>query len=65
MEGLVRGLRPQWQPWLLGENSALFIEGGNSLDLGHSSVAAGALIGIYALVALAIGVEFLRRRDVT
>jgi hypothetical protein len=65
VEGLIRGLRPQWQPWLLGENSALFIEGGHSLDLGHSSMAAGALIGVYALVALAIGVEFLRRRDVT
>lgn len=66
VEGLIRGLRPQWQPWLLGENSALFIEGGgSSLDLGHSAVAAGALIGVYALGALAIGVGFLRGRDVS
>ena len=65
VEGLIRGLRPEWQPWLLGENSVLFIEGGSSLDLGHSSIAAGALVGAYALVALAIGVGFLHRRDVT
>lgn len=68
VEGLIRGLRPQWQPWLLGENSALFIEGGGStlaFDLGHSSIAAGALIGVYALAALLIGVVALRGRDIS
>lgn len=66
IEGLIRGLRPHWQPWLVGDNSASFIADGDvSRALGRSSLASGVLVGVYALVATAIAVAVFRARDVS
>ncbi|MBI3647800.1 MAG: hypothetical protein HY240_03465 [Actinobacteria bacterium] len=71
LEGLIRGLRPSWQPWLLGDNVALFVNG-RSQPLGvypHEIVrtvtAAGLVASAYAVVLLAFAALSFRSRDVT
>jgi ABC-2 type transport system permease protein len=71
IEGLIRGLRPRWTPWLLGENIVTFVSwqaqqvqrsAADSFTLrpGMSAV----VIGVYTAIALALGFTFVRVRDV-
>lgn len=70
LEGLVRGLRPLWTPWLLGDNLVTFLswrttehgfpEGSFVLAPGR---AVFVILGYTALV-LAVGFIFVRIRDV-
>ena len=65
VEGLIRGLKPAWQKWLIGDNAAIVI-GGESENLiaGRSVTAAALLIAVYVVIlAVAAGV-FFRSRDV-
>jgi hypothetical protein len=65
VEGLIRGLKPAWQKWLIGDNAAIVI-GGESQDIiaGRSVAAAAVLICVYALIlGLAAG-AFFKSRDV-
>jgi ABC-2 type transport system permease protein len=70
LEGLVRGLRPLWTPWLLGDNLVSFTawqtteyqfpEGSFVISPGR-----GALVILgYTAVVLALGFIFVRIRDV-
>lgn len=66
VENLIRGFRPQWGPWLLGDNTAAFLGGAeDQVIFGRSTAEAGAVIALYAAVALLAGWLFFRRRDVT
>jgi hypothetical protein len=70
LEGLIRGLRPAWQPWLLGDNVAVFVSG-HVTQLGlppgdvTRTVGAAAMVafGYAAILLLAAGTGF-RLRDV-
>jgi ABC-type transport system involved in multi-copper enzyme maturation permease subunit len=65
VEGLIRGLKPAWQKWLIGDNAAIVI-GGESENLiaGRSISSAALLIAVYAiLLAVAAGI-FFNSRDV-
>jgi hypothetical protein len=65
VEGLIRGLKPEWQRWLIGDNAAIVIGGENeNLISGRSVTSAALLIAAYAvLLAIAAGI-FFRSRDV-
>ncbi|MGQ0670555.1 MAG: hypothetical protein ACT4PO_12915 [Actinomycetota bacterium] len=66
IENLVRGLRPQWQGWLLADNAAVFITGGNGgFPFERTFAQAGALLAVYAAALLFVGVAMFRSRDVT
>jgi hypothetical protein len=67
VENLIRGLRPQWAGWLLGDNVAAFVEGSpeSVLTAGRSLAETGLTIGSYAAVAAILAWMFFRQRDVT
>lgn len=63
LEGIVRGTRPRWGQWLIGDNAGSFI--GVATDSGgRSGAAAGLLLAVYVAVIGWIGVTAFRRRDV-
>ena len=75
VENLIRALKPQWQQWLVTDNSAVFVTGDASLFAsasdgvselsGHSANTAGLLVLGYALLVVALAYGFFRSRDVT
>jgi ABC-type transport system involved in multi-copper enzyme maturation permease subunit len=67
LEGLIRGFRPKWQPWLLGDNAAQFISGeavGEAMA-DKTSLEVTLTLLLYAAVLVAVATVFFRRRDVT
>jgi ABC-2 family transporter protein len=67
LEGLVRGLRPTWQPWLLGDNAAQFISNqpqGPAM-VGRTTADVTLTLLAYAAASIAIATTFFIRRDVT
>ena len=70
LEGLIRGLRPAWQPWLLGDNVAVFVSGHATLlglpphDVTRTLEAAAAVAFGYAAVLLVLAGVGFRVRDV-
>ena len=66
VEGFIRGLKPSWQPWLLGDNAGRFIVANSSSGLpGRSTVAALGVISLYGALLVAAAATFFVRRDVT
>lgn len=67
VEGAVRGLRPRWTPWLLGDNIAVVItnQPQNFPLVDRSTVGAATLLACYTLALLALAVATFRRRDIT
>ena len=67
IEGLVRGLRPNWVPWLLADNAAVFIADDPLImpALQRSTIEAGVLIACYAAALTVVGALVFRGRDVT
>ena len=66
VENLVRGLRPQWTPWLLTDNSGLFILG-SPIDfpqVGRSTVGAGLYLAAVGAALLLAAAGLFRARDV-
>ena len=63
IEGLIRALRPAWQPWLLGDNALLFIAR-DAHSIGRSPGGAGLLLATYAAGLFVVAVALFRRRDV-
>ena len=66
VENLVRGLRPQWTPWLLTDNAGLFIVD-SPIDfpmLGRSTVGAGLYLAALGAVLLLAASGLFRTRDV-
>jgi hypothetical protein len=71
IEGLIRGLRPRWTPWLLGDNLVSFLSW-QRMEVqfapfeSYTITPGRALFVIvgYAAVTLALGFTFVRVRDV-
>ena len=66
VENLVRGLRPQWTPWLLTDNAGLFIVD-SPIDfplLARSTVGAGLYLAAVGTVLLLVASGLFRTRDV-
>ena len=66
VENLVRGLRPQWTPWLLTENAGLFIVD-SPIDfplLARSTVGAGLYLAAVGAVLLLLASGLFHARDV-
>jgi hypothetical protein len=68
-ESLIRGLRPGWQPWLVGDNAAAFVIGDPADVFAGSGpdTAVGALLVVvaYAALAVAAATAWFESRDVT
>jgi ABC-type transport system involved in multi-copper enzyme maturation permease subunit len=67
VENAIRGLRPRWTPWLLGDNLMVVItnQPQNFPLVDRSTVSAAILLACYTLVVLAVAVITFRRRDIT
>jgi hypothetical protein len=63
VENMIRGLRPQWQPWLIDDNAASFIAPPGEPTV-RSMPGGGAVLAIYVLILTAIAAQIFKRRDV-
>jgi ABC-2 type transport system permease protein len=70
VEGIIRALRPQWTPWLLGDNMVSFVSWQENAEVFGAGTfvvtpgrAAFVILG-YAAVAFLLGLTFVRTRDV-
>lgn len=67
-ESLLRGLKPGWQPWLIGDNAAAFVTGDPAeVFITGARSALGALVVVvgYAAGAIALAAAWFQNRDVT
>jgi ABC-type transport system involved in multi-copper enzyme maturation permease subunit len=65
VENLVRGLRPQWVPWLVGDNAVMFISGQSAGPSFHRTILqAGLLLVAYAVALMIVAIAVFRARDV-
>lgn len=65
LEGILRGLRPRWQPWLLGENLATVVTGGIVDSPADRTTIESTLTLLAYLAALAtIAAVVFHRRDI-
>jgi ABC-2 type transport system permease protein len=64
-ERVVAGLKPKWQPWLLGDNATIFVTG-HPADFapGRSTVEAFVLVCLYTALLLAAGAGIFHRTDI-
>ena len=67
VEGLIRGFRPKWQPWLLGDNAGQFISGQAAGEAMADKTTADVTLTLllYAAVFMTLATIFFNRRDVT
>jgi ABC-type transport system involved in multi-copper enzyme maturation permease subunit len=68
-EALIRGLKPGWQPWLVGDNAAAFLVA-NPDDIffagvGRTTLSAFLVVVAYAGAATALATAWFQTRDVT
>ncbi|MGH2642105.1 MAG: hypothetical protein ACRDGO_10455 [Actinomycetota bacterium] len=71
IEGLIRGFRPRWTPWLLGDNMVSFLSW-QRVEVQFASFESFTItpgrallvIAGYTAVTLALGFTFIRTRDV-
>jgi hypothetical protein len=66
VENLVRGLRPQWTPWLLTDNAGLFVVD-SPIEfplLGRSTIEAGLYLATVGATLLLAASALFRTRDV-
>jgi ABC-type transport system involved in multi-copper enzyme maturation permease subunit len=66
VENAIRGLRPNWSPWLLGDNVVVVItnQTQNAPLVGRSAPEAAALVACYTLALLTAALFAFRRRDI-
>ena len=62
LEGLIRGFKPAWTDWLLGDNTAQVVTG--EVNLGHSVSASALLLTAYVAALVVVAWLFFRRREV-
>ena len=67
VENAIRGLRPHWTPWLLGDNLAVVItnQPQNFPLVDRSTLGAATLVGCYTLALLVVALASFRRRNIT
>ena len=65
VEGLVRGFKPAWDDWLIGDNLALFMIGPEDVtNVAHSQMGAGLLVLGYALALSWLALAIFRKREI-
>jgi hypothetical protein len=65
VEGLIRGLKPAWDDWLIGDNLALFVIGPEDVtNVAHSQVGAGLLVLGYAMALAWVALMIFRKREI-
>ena len=71
IEGLIRGLRPHWTPWLLGDNLGSFLSWQTTVTqfdpFSSFTITPGRALFViagYVILTLALGFTFVRVRDV-
>ena len=66
VDNAIRGLRPNWSPWLLGDNIIVVItnQTQNTPLVGRSALEAATLVASYTLALLAAALFSFRRRDI-
>ena len=65
VEGLVRGFKPSWDDWLIGDNLALFAIGPEDVtNVAHSQVGAGLLVLGYTLALAWVAFMIFRKREI-
>lgn len=66
-ESILRGLKPDWQPWLVGDNAAAFLTGRpDEVFLSSRGVTASLItVIVYCFGAVGIATAFFKARDVT
>ena len=63
VENMIRGLRPKWEPWLIGNNAASFIAPGEEGAV-RSMLGGGVVLAIYVILIAALASQTFNRRDV-
>ena len=65
VENLLRGLRPGWSGWLIGENATVFLADAALSDVpfDRSTLGAAVILATYALGLLAVALALFQRRD--
>lgn len=63
-EPLIRGLRPQYQRWLVIENVVAFLSDGIDDPIQRTGTGGGAILLVYAVVLAAVAAGVFSRRDV-
>lgn len=65
-EQVLRGFRPGWQPWLIGDNAAAFVIGDTQEMFGlfRSPSEALLVVVLYCMVALGVSTAWFQARDV-
>jgi ABC-2 type transport system permease protein len=71
LEGIVRGMRPLWAPWLLGDNMVTVVSWATTNfqvsefeSYTITPAHAVAVVGLYTAALVAVGFAFVRIRDV-
>lgn len=67
VEGLIRGLRPGWQRWLVGDNATLFLTGIDNRfpPLHRTMTTSGLLLLAYAACLVILALAWFEARDLT
>lgn len=68
VEGLLRGFRPNWQQWLIGDNAAAFVTADPEsvfMAGGRGTLASLLVVAGYAAGLTALATAWFRARDVT
>ena len=65
-EPLIRGLKGEWQPWLLSDNAALFITSEQQIFAeARTATEAATVLAFYGLLFVGVSTALFARRDVT
>lgn len=66
VESLLRGLRPHWHPWLLGDNTAQFLSGTPISEqmAAKSTLDVLLVLAAYAALFITVAIVFFKTRDV-
>lgn len=65
VESLIRGFKPQWSDWLLGDNLGLVLIGDSAeiFGMSHSAAEGALLLVAYAAGLFLVALTFFKRRD--
>ncbi len=67
VESLLRGFKPHWQPWFVGDNLITLIVADpvQASPTGHTAAEAGVVVALYAGLLFAAALAFFRQRDIS
>jgi ABC-2 type transport system permease protein len=64
VEALLRGFFPGWAPWLLGDNGTTFLLGGDSLEIGRTTLTSALVLATWCATLLVAAASTFLARDV-